>query len=73
MNLGIDNGDGSYTVAVEQVPLLVMSLPDDSHRDISLQTQVNFIQDALSETYTGTVNITVNGSGQFHCDCQCEQ
>ena len=59
LSAGVDNGDGSYTVAMSDLAGLTVTPPENSGSDFDLTTSVTYTEGSLSETFTGTVNVVV--------------
>ena len=59
LNVGNDNGDGTWTVPANAIESLTVTPPEHDDSGFVLTTSVTFTEGALTETFTGTVNVNV--------------
>ena len=59
LSAGIDNGDGTWTVSVLELPNISITPATDDNSNIQLTTSVDFSQDGVVETFTGAVDVEV--------------
>ena len=60
LSAGTDNGDGSWTVAVSDVPGLTLTPVSNDSTDISLTTSVTFSEGSVSQAFVGTTDIEIS-------------